>query len=117
MTKVVVFGGAGQAGKVHVKNLLSLGAEVASFDVVEHPEVLNFNAKEQKPEACVEKGFLVALVSLPDFMLFPHTDKILDAGFSRVMVEKPGSMKSEDLEKLVAKAESKGITMYINYQR
>jgi len=50
-------------------------------------------------------------------MLFAHTDKMLDEGFIRIMVEKPGSLVSSDLEKLLAKAGEKGITMYINYQR
>ena len=50
-------------------------------------------------------------------MLYPHTDKILDAGFTRIMVEKPGSLNSVDLEKLAKKGEEKGVTMYIDYQR
>jgi predicted dehydrogenase len=41
----------------------------------------------------------------------------LDAGYERILIEKPGSENSEDLEKLIIKAEEKGITMYINYQR
>lgn len=48
-------------------------------------------------------------------MLYPHTDKILDAGFERIMVEKPGSLNSTELEKLADKADEKGVTMYINY--
>jgi len=33
------------------------------------------------------------------------------------MVEKPGSLNSGDLAKLVNKAKEKGVTFYINYQR
>jgi len=117
-TKVVVIGGAGQAGKIHVKNLLALGADVASFDVVENPSVTkNYNAKEAQHSEAVADGYKVAIIALPDHMLFPHTDKILDAGFERLMIEKPGSLNSADLEKLIKKGEDKNVTMYINYQR
>ena len=115
-TKVVVIGGAGQAGKIHVKNLLALGADVASFDVVENPSVTkNYNAKEAQHSEAVADGYKVAIIALPDHMLFPHTDKILDAGFERLMIEKPGSLNSADLEKLIKKGEEKNVTMYINY--
>lgn len=116
--KVVVIGGSGQVGKIHVANLISCGAEVASFDVVENAQASkNYNAKEAAHADCVADGYKVALVALPDTMLYPHTDKILDAGFERIMIEKPGSLNSGDLEKLAIKAEEKGITMYIDYQR
>ena len=42
---------------------------------------------------------------------------MLDSGFTRILIEKPGSLFSEQLETLIKKAESKGVTMYINYQR
>jgi|LakMenEpi03Aug12_release.lakeMendotaPanAssembly.Ray.scaffolds.fasta_scaffold1652483_2 predicted dehydrogenase len=42
---------------------------------------------------------------------------MLDSGFIRILIEKPGALISEQLEALIKKAESKGITMYINYQR
>ena len=57
----------------------------------------------------------MALVALPDHMLFAHTDKILDAGYKRIMVEKPGSLNSAHLAELASKAEKLGVTMYINY--
>lgn len=34
--KVVVIGGSGQAGSIHVKNLVDLGADVASYDFKEN---------------------------------------------------------------------------------
>ena len=118
MSKVVVIGGAGQAGKIHVKNLQALGADVASYDVVENASVAkNFNAKEAQHSEVVADGYKVAIIALPDHMLYPHTDKILDAGYERLMTEKPGSLNSADLQKLITKAEEKEITMYINYQR
>ena len=35
--KVVVIGGAGAAGRMHLKNLKNLGAFVASMDISENP--------------------------------------------------------------------------------
>jgi predicted dehydrogenase len=40
---------------------------------------------------------------------------MLDSGFIRILIEKPGALISEQLEALIKKAESKGVTMYINY--
>lgn len=42
---------------------------------------------------------------------------MLDSGFIRILIEKPGALLSEQLESLIKKAETKGVTMYINYQR
>ena len=105
-TKVVVIGGAGQAGKIHINNLISLGADVASFDVVDNEKATkNYNAKTAAHSECVNDGYNVALVALPDHMLFDHTLKIIDAGFKRIMVEKPGSQTSEQIQTLVDKAQ------------
>ena len=35
--KVVVVGGAGQAGRIHTANLLELSADVACYDLVPNP--------------------------------------------------------------------------------
>ena len=44
---MVVIGGSGQAGTIHVKNLVDLGADVACYDVKENPTAKkNYNAKE-----------------------------------------------------------------------
>ena len=102
---VVVIGGSGQAGKIHSQNLLKLGANVAVYDLSENPNVkTNFNPLILSYSDCVRQGFLMAIVALPDHMLFHHSDQILDAGFVRIMIEKPGSMKSEELQKLITKA-------------
>mmetsp|Transcript_29749 Transcript_29749/g.36738 ORF Transcript_29749/g.36738 Transcript_29749/m.36738 type:complete len:313 (+) Transcript_29749:68-1006(+) len=117
-SKVVIIGGAGQAGKIHVQNLLSLGAEVACYDVIENADCAkSYDAKTTEHDACVADGYKIAIVALPDNMLFPHTYKILDAGFERVMMEKPGSLNSSDLEKLNNKAAENGVAFTIDYQR
>jgi predicted dehydrogenase len=77
----------------------------------------NYSAKDASHSDVVADGYKVGIIALPDHMLFPHTDKILDAGYERLMIEKPGSLDSADLEKLIKKAEEKNVTMYINYQR
>ena len=116
--KVVIFGGAGQAGREHMKNLQKMGAIVASYDIVENEKAdLNFNAKTCKHIDPAKAGYKYAIVSLPDNMLYKQTDMIIDAGFERIMVEKPGSRNSFELDKLVKKAQRKGVAIFINYQR
>lgn len=69
---------------------------MASFDVVENETVAkNYNAKTAAHADCVSDGYDVALVALPDHMLYDHTAKIIDSGFKRILVEKPGSQTSE----------------------
>ena len=64
---------------------MALGADVASFDVVENTNVgKNYNAKEVQHADAVADGYKVGIVALPDNMLYAHTDKILDAGFERL---------------------------------
>lgn len=36
-SKVVVVGGSGAAGKIHLENCKKLGAIVANFDIIENP--------------------------------------------------------------------------------
>ena len=62
--KVIVVGGAGQAGTIHVANLQSLGVEVASFDLTENKNCKNF--MNQKHEDAVADGYKAAIVALPE---------------------------------------------------
>jgi glutamate dehydrogenase/leucine dehydrogenase len=44
--KVVVVGGSGAAGKIHIENCKKLGAIVASFDITKNPDAdQNYDAK------------------------------------------------------------------------
>lgn len=117
ITKVLVVGGGGQAGKIHVTNLKSLGAYVGNADFVENKDCdENFIGKVPYSEP-FGKGFKVAIVALPDKMCFDHCKQLIDTGFERIMVEKPGCKDGDELQELVNLAESKNVTMYINYQR
>ena len=77
---------------------------------------VNFSAKEDPHAKCRQHGFQIAVVALPDTMLFSHTDAMLDAGiYKRIMIEKPGCVNSEELLKLCEKGEERGVELYINY--
>lgn len=45
----------------------------------------------------MNQGYTKAVVSLPDNILFENTDKLLDAGFKQILLEKPGSLYSWEL--------------------
>jgi myo-inositol 2-dehydrogenase / D-chiro-inositol 1-dehydrogenase len=62
--KIIVVGGAGCMGTIHVANLQSLGAEVASFDLTENKNCKNF--MNQKHEDAVADGYTAAIVALPE---------------------------------------------------
>ena len=48
---MVVIGGSGQAGTIHVKNLVDLGADVACYDIKENATAQkNYYAKETSLE-------------------------------------------------------------------
>jgi predicted dehydrogenase len=107
----VVFGGAGQAGRIHAYNLQILGAKVASYDVVDNKDAdANFNAKECDEAEPAKQGYKYAVVAVPaDKMVFERTMRVLEAGYERVLIEKPGAMNPEELEILIKKAEEKKI--------
>ena len=114
-TKVLIVGGGGQAGKIHVANLKSFGATVGNADFVENPDCDdNFIGKVPYTEP-FGKGYKVACVALPDKMCFDHCKQLIETGFERIMVEKPGCKNGDELSELVALAEAKGVTFYINY--
>lgn len=118
--KVLVIGGAGQAGSIHVKNLLELGCTVGCYDLMKNDNCQrNYNAKESSYDDAIADGFNHVLVALPDNILFRETEKVLLARHTpkAVLIEKPGSLVSDDLQKLVDLAKTKSISFYINYQR
>ena len=114
-TKIVVVGGGGQAGKIHVTNLKKFGAIVGNCDFMANADCDdNFIGKIPYTEP-FSKGYKVAIVALPDRMCFAHCKDMIEAGFERILVEKPGCKNVEELQELVAIAEKKGVTFYINY--
>eukprot|EP00924_Labyrinthula_sp_SR-Ha-C_P015998 maker-scaffold_4-snap-gene-16.6-mRNA-1 protein AED:0.00 eAED:0.00 QI:43/1/1/1/1/1/6/83/341 len=121
--KVLVVGGAGQAGSIHVKNLISLGATVASFDLAENPNCeTNFNAAASSYSEAIRKGFTKIIVALPDHILFSKTTEVInstseEAPIEAILVEKPGSLTAKDLQELVDLAQEKQIPFFIDYQR
>ena len=96
-TKVAVVGGGGQAGKIHVTNLKKFGAVVGNCDFMENPDCDdNFIGKVPYSEPFA-KGYKVAIVALPDRMCFAHCKDMIEAGFERILVEKPGCKNVEEL--------------------
>lgn len=116
-TKVVVVGGGGQAGKIHVTNLKKFGATVGNCDFFENKDCDDNFIGKIPYSVPFSKGYKVAIVALPDRMCFQHCKDMIEAGFERILVEKPGCKNVEELQELVKIAESKGVTFYINYQR
>ena len=63
-------------------------------------------------------GIKLALIAANDTYHTVLTNEILDLEiFERILLEKPGSLNSWDLEQLCDKADEKGVTMFIDYQR
>ena len=98
-------------------NLKKCGAVVGNCDFMENPDSDdNFIGKVPYTEPFA-KGYKVAIVALPARMCFAHCKDMIEAGFERILVEKPGCVDAEEAQELVSIAEKKGVTVYINYQR
>lgn len=63
------------------------------------------------------KGYKVAIVAIPDRLCFAHCKELIEVGFERILLEKPGARNLEEFQELISIGEKKGITFYINYQR
>lgn len=94
-----------------------MGAVVGNKDLIENKDCDdNFVGKVSYSEP-FSKGYKVAVVALPDKMCFAHCKEMIETGYERLMVEKPGCQNADELSKLVALAAEKNVTFYINYQR
>lgn len=118
--KVLVIGGAGQAGSIHVKNLLSIGCFVGCFDFIENKKAnKNHLAKTTDYNTAIGEGYTHVILAVPDNILNGEATKVLNCSNKpqRVLIEKPGSLTSKDLKSLVQLAKEKSIPFFINYQR
>ena len=97
-TKVVVVGGGGQAGKIHVTNLKKFGAIVGNCDFFENKDCDDNFIGKVPYTVPFEKGYKVAIVALPDKMCFAHCKAMIEAGFERILVEKPGCKNVDELQ-------------------
>ena len=81
-TKVVVMGGTGQAGSIHLRNLKSLGAHVACLARRQNPEAdVNYDYNTTKLADLVADGYTHLVIALPDTMLYEACNDALKAEF------------------------------------
>ena len=79
-----------------MKNLLDLGAYVASIDFGENPAAdINFNTNEDPYVKIKQLGIKLALIAVNDTYHTSLVNEILDLElFERILLEKPGSLNS-----------------------
>lgn len=116
-TKILVVGGGGQIGKIHVKNLKALGAIVGNADFVRNNECVHNYIGKVPYSNPFEEGYKAAIVALPDHLCYKHCKSLIDCGFKKILVESPGGQDGDEMEKLVELAEEKNVTFFINHQR
>ena len=88
--KVLVVGGGGPMGKIHVTNLKKLGATVGNVDFVKNDECDDNFIGALRYDEPSSKGYEIAIVSLPEKMSFTHCKDLIESGFKRIMLEAPG---------------------------
>jgi len=77
--------------------LKALGAIVGNADFVKNPDCDNNFIGKIPYSNPYEEGYRVAVVALPDKMCFSHCKSLIDCGFKRIMVEKPGCQNGDEL--------------------
>lgn len=77
----------------------------------------NFNAKEVDLKKVLEDGYQSAIVSTLIPLSYEYTCRLIEAGFKKILIEKPGAINANELKDLKNKAEEAGVKMSINYHR
>mmetsp|Transcript_62853 Transcript_62853/g.86929 ORF Transcript_62853/g.86929 Transcript_62853/m.86929 type:complete len:177 (+) Transcript_62853:278-808(+) len=65
----------------------------------------------------VSQGYKTAMVATPESKLNPMARKLINSGFSRILVEKPASLNSSELIALKDHADKHNCEVMIGYQR
>lgn len=125
-TNFLVIGGSGQAGSIHLKNLIDLDHDVINYDFIPNNLAIhNYSPAESTPKSIITSHQVThVLIALPDHLLFLKTKELLTSiktlannSIQSILIEKPGSLKANDLQQLVDLSQNLNISFFINYQR
>lgn len=103
-------------GSIHCKNLVDHGADVVCVkNKTDHPSLRNASIDELP--SLLKEGFSSVVIASPDTLLVEHTKLVVDAGFTNILLEKPGAVSSSELTLLQRYAVAKGASVKMDYQR
>jgi len=114
--KVVVVGGCGQIGLIHAQNMLDAGQSVIVEDFGTHPTLPMFGCKDD-PKKLVEDGYESCVISIPETYAAKDAIRHMEAGFKKILLDKPGAPSSTELVKVKLAAQQHNVEIYMNYQR
>lgn len=116
--KVAVFGAAGQMGTIHAKNLVASGCTVMAVELptAPHPTLPTFSCKGDLRDL-VKDGYKVCVISIPETIAGREAIRAMEAGFEKILLDKPGAQTSSDLIRVQRAAQKHQAQVFMNYQR
>lgn len=96
--KVAVMGACGQMGNIHAGNLVVDGHTVTAIDLPEFPhQTLPFFSSKDDLKELVKDGYESCIISIPETIAPRETIRAMEAGFKKILLDKPGAASSSDL--------------------
>lgn len=116
--KVAVFGACGQMGNIHAGNLVIDGHKVMAVDLPEfnHGKLPFFSCKDDLKEL-VNDGYESCIISIPETFAAKETIRAMEAGFKKILLDKPGAPSSSELVRVQTAAKEHNVRVFMNYQR
>ena len=65
----------------------------------------------------MDNGFDTCIISIPPKFTNKETIRAIEAGFKRILIDKPGAASTSDLVKVQRSAEDHDAKVYVNYHR
>ena len=104
-------------GSVHTQNLVDQGHTVIAVGrAKQNPTVPNFDAGDDLRKL-VEDGYETCVISIPETGAAQEAIRAMEAGFKKILLDKPGAPRSTELVKVQQAAQQHGVELCMNYQR
>lgn len=105
-------------GSIHAKNLVASGCTVTAVELptVHHPNFHTFSCDDDLRKL-VNDGYELCIISIPETIASREAIRAMEAGFKKILLDKPGAASSSDLIKVQKAAEKHNVQVFMNYQR
>ena len=103
-------------GPVHAQNLINRGFTVMAVEMPKnfHPTLPNFNCKEDLSKL-VEDGYDSCVISIPEPVTAREAIRAMEAGFKKILLDKPGATSSSELFKVLKASQKHKTEVFMNY--
>lgn len=80
----------------------------------QHPTLPTFNCKDDLKKL-VDDGYESCIISIPETIAAGEAIRAMEAGFKKILLDKPGASSSSDLVKVQRAASKYNAQVFMNY--